>query len=133
MNCFIYWTADFKSSKLWSSQLWTQFKQLRMEAWKSQDFNGVWGLPVTQQLLLMLFVARLQEFGKPPVAVLHVCTQMTLTLIFVRRAVCRLALWRWGSLINISRWSGDVMKRARPKSLTPYPTTTRGLRCCFRI
>ena len=31
-----------KSSKLWSSQLWTQFKQLRIEAWKSQDFNGVW-------------------------------------------------------------------------------------------
>ena len=31
-----------KSSKLWSSQLWTQFKQLRIEAWKSQDFSGVW-------------------------------------------------------------------------------------------
>ena len=31
-----------KSSKLWSSQLRTQFKQLRIEAWKSQDFNGVW-------------------------------------------------------------------------------------------
>ena len=30
-----------KSSELWSSQLWTQFKQLRIEAWKSQDFNGV--------------------------------------------------------------------------------------------
>ena len=30
-------------SELWSSQLWTQFKQLRMiEAYKSQDFNGVW-------------------------------------------------------------------------------------------
>ena len=29
-------------SKLWSSQLWTQFKQLRIEAWISQDFNGVW-------------------------------------------------------------------------------------------
>ena len=28
-----------KSSKLWSSQLWTQFKQLHIEAWKSQDFN----------------------------------------------------------------------------------------------
>ena len=42
MKCFIYWTADFKSSKLWSSQLWTQFKQLCTEAWKSQDFNGVW-------------------------------------------------------------------------------------------
>ena len=42
MKCFIYWTADLKSSKLWSSQLWTQFKQLRTEAWKSQDFNGVW-------------------------------------------------------------------------------------------
>ena len=31
-----------KSSKLWSWQLWTQFKQLSREAWKSQDFNGVW-------------------------------------------------------------------------------------------
>ena len=29
-----------KSSKLWSSQLWTQFKQLRIEAWKSQDFDS---------------------------------------------------------------------------------------------
>ena len=32
MKCFIYWTADLKSSKLWSSQLWTQFKQLHKEA-----------------------------------------------------------------------------------------------------
>ena len=38
---FTNW-GDYKSSKLWSSQLWTQFKQLRIEAWKSQDFNGVW-------------------------------------------------------------------------------------------
>ena len=30
------------ASKLWSSQLWTQFKQLRIQAWKSQDFNGLW-------------------------------------------------------------------------------------------
>ena len=36
---FIYWTADVKSCKLWSSQLWMQFMQLRMEAWKSQDFK----------------------------------------------------------------------------------------------
>ena len=42
MKCFIYWTVDLKSGKPWSSQLWTQFKQLRREAWKSQDFNGVW-------------------------------------------------------------------------------------------
>ena len=42
MKCFIYWTADLKSSKPWSSQLWTQSKQLRTEACKSQDFNGVW-------------------------------------------------------------------------------------------
>ena len=28
--------------KLWSSQLWTQFWQLRREAWKIQDLNGVW-------------------------------------------------------------------------------------------
>ena len=31
MKCFMYWTADLKSSKLWSSQLWAQFKQLRIE------------------------------------------------------------------------------------------------------
>ena len=35
-------TRNLFSSKLWSSQLWTQFKQLRIEAWKSQDFNRVW-------------------------------------------------------------------------------------------
>ena len=28
--------------KLWSSQLGTQFLQLHREAWKIQDFNGVW-------------------------------------------------------------------------------------------
>ena len=28
--------------KLWSLQLWAQFLQLRREAWKIQDFNGVW-------------------------------------------------------------------------------------------
>ena len=27
--------------KLWSSQLWTQFLQLRREAWKFQDFNRI--------------------------------------------------------------------------------------------
>ena len=29
-------------NQLWSSQLWTQFLQLRKEAWKFQDFKGVW-------------------------------------------------------------------------------------------
>ena len=38
----MFWTGDLKSSQLWSSQLWTQFKQLHIEAWKSQDFNGAW-------------------------------------------------------------------------------------------
>ena len=42
MKYFLYWTADLKPSRLWSWQLWTQFKQLRIEAWKSQNFNGVW-------------------------------------------------------------------------------------------
>ena len=42
MKYFIYWNADWKSSKLWSAQLWTQFKQLRIEALRSQDFNRVW-------------------------------------------------------------------------------------------
>ena len=36
---FLY---SLKSRELWSSQQWTQFKQLRIEAWKSQDLNGVW-------------------------------------------------------------------------------------------
>ena len=46
----IIWNVSYielrilKSSKLWSSQLWTQFKQLCIEAWKSQDCNGVWTL-----------------------------------------------------------------------------------------
>ena len=39
MKCFIHWTADLKSSELWSWQLRTQFKQLRIEAWKSQDLT----------------------------------------------------------------------------------------------
>ena len=30
------------SSKLWSVQLWLQFKQLHIEAWKSQNFNADW-------------------------------------------------------------------------------------------
>ena len=28
MKYFLYWTADVKSSELWSSQLWTPFKEL---------------------------------------------------------------------------------------------------------
>ena len=32
-----------KSNEEWSSQLWSQFLQLRKEAWKKiQDFNGAW-------------------------------------------------------------------------------------------
>ena len=37
MKCFIYWTADLKSSELWSSQLWTQFKQLRIDLFHNGD------------------------------------------------------------------------------------------------
>ena len=42
MKCFIIELRILKSSKLWSSQLWMQFKQLHIEAWKSQNFNRVW-------------------------------------------------------------------------------------------
>ena len=38
------------SSKPWSSQLRTQFKQLRIEAWKSQDFNGVWTFQIRSSI-----------------------------------------------------------------------------------
>ena len=37
-----YYYYYYYSIKLWSSQLWTLFMQLHMEAWKIQDFNGVW-------------------------------------------------------------------------------------------
>ena len=36
-----------RSSELWSSPWWMQFKQLHIEAWKSQDFNGVWTRDLT--------------------------------------------------------------------------------------
>ena len=42
MKWIIYELRIWNQVKLWSSQLWTQFLQLRKEAWKIQDFNGVW-------------------------------------------------------------------------------------------
>ena len=42
MKWIIYELRMWNQVKLWSSQLWTQFLQLRREAWKIQDFNGVW-------------------------------------------------------------------------------------------
>ena len=46
MKYFICWTADLKLSKLWLSQLRTQFKQLRI-AWKSRISSGF--EPVTSE------------------------------------------------------------------------------------
>ena len=42
MKWIIYELRIWNQVKLWSSQSWTQFLQLRKEAWKIQDFNGVW-------------------------------------------------------------------------------------------
>ena len=42
MKWIIYELRIWNQVKLWSSQLWEQFLQLRREAWKIQDFNGVW-------------------------------------------------------------------------------------------
>ena len=48
MKYFIYWSADVKSSKLWSSQLWTQFMQLRVQ--KPEKVTTSIGFePVTSQ------------------------------------------------------------------------------------
>ena len=33
------WTADMKSNEEWSSQLWSQFLQLRKEAWKNSGLQ----------------------------------------------------------------------------------------------
>ena len=42
MKWILYELRIWNQVKLWSSQLWTQFLQLRKEALKIQDFNGVW-------------------------------------------------------------------------------------------
>ena len=42
MKRIIYEVRIWNQVKLWSLQLWTQFLQLRRDAWKIQDFNGVW-------------------------------------------------------------------------------------------
>ena len=42
MKWILYELRMWNQVKLWSSQLWAQFLQLRREAWKIQDFNGVW-------------------------------------------------------------------------------------------
>ena len=42
MKWIIYELRIWNQVKLWSSQLWLPFLQLRKEAWKIQDFNGVW-------------------------------------------------------------------------------------------
>ena len=47
MKWIIYELWIWNQVKLWSSQLWTQFLQLRKEAWKIQDFNGVWTRDLT--------------------------------------------------------------------------------------
>ena len=44
MKWIIYELRIWNQVKLWSSQLWAQFLQLRREAWKIQDFNRVWTL-----------------------------------------------------------------------------------------
>ena len=42
MKWIIYELWIWNQMKLWSSQLGMQFLQLLREAWKIQDFNGVW-------------------------------------------------------------------------------------------
>ena len=42
MKWIIYELRIRNQVKLWSSHLWTQFLQLRKEAWKIKELNGVW-------------------------------------------------------------------------------------------
>ena len=57
MKCFMYWTADLKSSKLWSSQLWAQFKQLRIETSWLERRTGIARSRVQTPLKTWLFQA----------------------------------------------------------------------------
>ena len=68
------WTADMKSNEEWSSQLWSQFLQLRKEAWKKiQDFNGAW----TRDLAIPSHRYR-EVTGSSPVEVLNFFFQASL-------------------------------------------------------
>ena len=52
MKWIIYELRIWNQVKLWSSQLWTQFLQLRKEACKIQDFNRVWTCDLAILVLL---------------------------------------------------------------------------------
>ena len=62
----MYWAANAKSSKLLYSQLWPQFLQLRMKAWKIQDINGVWtcdfAIPVQRSNQLQCMIHFIYHF-----------------------------------------------------------------------
>ena len=54
------WTADMKSNEGWSSQLWSQFLQLRKEAWKNSGLQP-WTVnrePVTSRYRCCFFHSR---------------------------------------------------------------------------
>ena len=55
MEWIIYELRIWNQVKLWTSQLWTQFLQLRKEAWKLQDFNGVWTRDRAGHLWVLMF------------------------------------------------------------------------------
>ena len=70
MKWIIYELRIWNQVKLWSSQLWTQFLQLRREAWKIQEFNGVW----TRDLAIPVRIresANREVTGSNPVEVLN--------------------------------------------------------------
>ena len=73
MKWIIYELRIWNQVKLWSSQLWTQFLQLRREAWKIQDFNGVWtrdlAVPVGRSNQLSYEATDVGCFAKIPIAV----------------------------------------------------------------
>ena len=80
MKCFIYWTVNFKSSKPQSLQLWMQFKQLRREAWKSQDFNGDVELIGAAQTSIASFLPFLKENRATFLLVLYLLSVLVLLL-----------------------------------------------------
>ena len=59
-------TAEMKSNEEWSSQLWTQFMQLRKKPQKkkkNQDFNGIW----TRDLVIPVRRSNQLSYMKPPI------------------------------------------------------------------
>ena len=85
MKCFIYWTADLKSSELWLSQLWTQWTQWSYE--RNEYLNESWLAQscVVAKWNLMLYrwlgvVRKTEKLASPTIVMSLKCKRSVLSI-----------------------------------------------------